>query len=299
MYCPICQRDGSEPIGVVMDRLVSQESFALDRCPHCGFIRTANAPRGAALGRYYKSKEYISHSDTHKTLFDRLYHYARRWMLMLKRRWVLKYLPSQEKREERMNLLDIGCGTGYFAHYMQQHGCRVTTIEQDADARSLAFEKQGLSPYTALLNAPLEEKSFDLITLWHVLEHIDTLEEHFNTITRLIKPNGLLVLALPNPTSWDARVYKMDWAAWDVPRHLWHFSPDNIVSLAERYDFRLKAVRPMWLDVYYIALLSEQRKGTTPFVALLKALPIAVWGTLRTMFKTHEASSLIYFFIRS
>lgn len=298
MYCPICQKEGSQPIGVAKDYLVTHERFTLDQCPHCGFIRTADAPKGECLGLYYKSVDYISHSDTQRTFFDRLYHWMRRWMLSIKRRLIGKYLPSQTSKAHPLSLLDIGCGTGYFARYMQEHGYHITAIEQDSDARAFVQKHHGFTPHSSLLGAPLQEHQFDVITLWHVLEHIDTLEEHFDIIRHSIAKEGLLVVALPNPCSWDAGYYKTAWAAWDVPRHLWHFSPDNIEQLASRYGFRLKKVKPMFLDVFYIALLTERQKGRMPIASALKAFAVGVVGTLQTLFSSRKASSLIYFFTR-
>ncbi|MBB6276042.1 class I SAM-dependent methyltransferase [Porphyromonas circumdentaria] len=298
MYCPICQKEGSQPIGVAKDYLVSHESFTLDQCPHCGFIRTADAPKGKQLGLYYKSADYISHSDTQRTFFDRLYHRARKRMLAVKRKLIERQLVSLGEKEPPIALLDIGCGTGYFARYMQEHGYHITGIEQDADARDFAQRNNGFSPYSSLLEAPLEEGSFDLITLWHVLEHIETLEEHLEKISRIIAPKGLLVVALPNPCSWDAHYYKEAWAAWDVPRHLWHFSPDNIRQLLQCYGFTQRAVRPMFLDVFYIALLSERQRGIPFLWAGVKAIFIGLVSFMKTLFSSREASSLIYFFTR-
>ena len=170
-------------MGIASDHLVSSKSFPLVRCSHCGLIMTGSLPAKEELGAYYKSNNYISHSDVHKGLMNRLYHAARRRMLKQKGTLVKRATPYIEGASPR--LLDVGCGTGYFAHHMQQLGYQVSCVEQDAEARAFAKEKFSLTPSEALLHTDWADRSFEVITLWHVLEHIVDLEEHINAYPNL------------------------------------------------------------------------------------------------------------------
>ncbi len=294
MYCPICQNSSSQVIGEAKDSLVSQKTFPLDKCSYCGFLRTGQLPPLEKLGLYYKSEEYISHSNTKAHLSDYIYHFARRIMLSKKRRLVQK--AAQIPKGEKARLLDIGCATGYFAHHMAKKGFSVVGVEQDKEARTFALEEHSIDTYENFTKLPSEIAPFDIITLWHVLEHIPNLEEHFSLFYERLNELGLLVLALPNPASYDACHYGSQWAAYDVPRHLWHFREEDIKELGNRYGFELIKVRPLWLDAYYISLLTEQQKGHSRIIALIKAFGLGLLCSLKTCFSHKQASSLIYFF---
>lgn len=297
MRCPICQKEGCVRSTLATDYLVTYERFPLLKCTHCGFIYTGDAPMGDQIGAYYKSQDYISHSDTRRSSIDRIYHLARRIMLRVKKRQIKRYISNKQKPSP--NLLDIGCGTGYFAHYMTQAGYAVSCVEKDADARDFARRNHFLVPYPSLEELPTEANSFDVITLWHVLEHIETLDEHFTLIERLLKQDGLLVIALPNRTGFDAKFYKNKWAAYDVPRHLWHFAPNDIQQLAHRYGFKLRAVHPMYFDAFYISFMSERQKGTRLLIAIVRALVMGAFCFTRSLINSpYQASSLTYYFVR-
>lgn len=296
MICPICHHQQQTPVGIASDFLVSGKKFPLMRCSHCGLIMTDKHPPIEELGAYYKNPNYISHSDVHKGLMNRLYHTARRCMLKQKGRWVERAVSRCEGQSPR--LLDVGCGTGYFPYYMQQLGYQVSCVEQDAEARAFTEKKFALTPSDGLLHAHWAEHSFDVITLWHVLEHIVDLEEHMQCLAQLLPLGGALVVAVPNPTSYDAQRLGCDWAAYDVPRHVWHFTPDSLTTLAERYGFRLESLHPMWLDVYYIALMTQQQRGRKGLNAWLRSVTLGLWSNVRTLMDRRAASSLVYLFRR-
>jgi SAM-dependent methyltransferase len=192
------------------------------------------------------------------------------------------------------SLLDIGAGTGYFLHYMREHGWMVKGTEKSAAARAFADQQWNMEllPEEGLDTLP--EHSFDAVTLWHVMEHLYNLDHYWERLVKLLKKDGCLLIALPNPESWDSRHFREYWAAWDVPRHLWHFSPENIVRLAGKYGFRLRKTLRMPFDAFYVSILSEKyRKSGFP---VLKGL---FWGTvswLSSMFNIRKSSSLIYVF---
>jgi SAM-dependent methyltransferase len=285
--CPIC--GSASPVFhlACRDATVSQETFDLMRCPACDFVWTKNPPSPDEIGRYYQSEDYIAHTDTRKGVINRLFHLGRSWMLGRKRCLIEKHLVGSGK-----NLLDIGCGTGYFLAHMRENGWQVSGVEPGEGARAFAQSEFGLNilPSEALDHFPSGQ--FDVITLWHVLEHIHDLEGTVKQCRRLLREDGLFVIALPNWKSWDARHYGSLWAAWDVPRHLWHFSPAAFRKGMERHRLSIFATRRMLLDAFYISMLSEQNQGHSlaPVRGLISGLVsnwVATW-------KKDRCSSLIY-----
>lgn len=285
LQCVICGHEEKLPYMEVRDHSISRETFHLKTCAKCGFISTADAPDQGAIGRYYESDDYISHSDTRKNLTSRLYHLARKRMLATKRGWVNKFAGQNGR------LLDIGSGTGYFLNEMQQHGWNAEGIEVNKNAREASIRNFSLhvSPPNAVDD--LENGSFDVITLWHVLEHVHNLNEYWKMFSRLLAPDGVLFIAVPNITSYDARHYGDSWAALDVPRHLWHFRPEDIQRLADKHGFEMESMIGMPLDGYYVSILSERYKHST--MGLVKGF----WRGLLSQIKAsddHKMSSVVY-----
>lgn len=269
----------------IKDHLVSGEEFQLLYNKKFDFLETAPQPSFEKLPDYYKSDEYISHTDTHRNLFENLYHVVRN--IALKRK--LKLINSFVSEEK--NLLDIGCGTGDFLRTAQNDGWIVSGIESDENVRAKANEKTNNKVFNVEHLLVLKPQSFDVITLWHVLEHLPKLEEHISIIKSLLKPNGTLIIAVPNYKSYDAKYYKEFWAAYDVPRHLWHFSQTSISKLL--YTEKMKVVKtlPMKFDSYYVSLLSEKYK--TGWMNVFNALRIG-WLSNSKAKQSTEYSSLIY-----
>ncbi len=237
------------------DHTVSHEPFSIWHCSSCLHRFTQDAPEGAALGRYYKSDAYISHSNTKKGLVNKLYLMIRRITLQSKARLVTRVTGKQQGA-----LLDVGAGTGAFAATLQQQGWQVTGLEPDADARANGAQLHGitLQPIEQLFSLPAA--SFDAITLWHVLEHVQDLHGYMERFHALLRPGGALLIAVPNYTSHDADIYRKYWAAYDVPRHLHHFSPGSMQRLLEQHGLAVESHRPMWFDSFYISMLSEKYK---------------------------------------
>lgn len=276
---------------LVRDFHLSGEDFEIWECKDCQLRFTQDVPVESAIGRYYQSEQYISHSNSNKGLVNRLYHFVRRLTLTSK-----KNLIQQQTGKSTGTLLDIGAGTGAFASYMQTNGWRVTGLEPDDMARKNAREinKISLLPSSDLFELPAA--SFDVITLWHVLEHIHRLHEYIGQFARILKKDGMLFIAVPNYTSRDAEHYQQYWAAYDVPRHLYHFAPSSLQILLKQHGFRLKKTFPMWFDSYYVSLLSEKYKhGGSRWLS-------AFWqGSLsnaKAMTGADRCSSLIYVITR-
>lgn len=270
-----------------IDRLASQETFDVWLCDNCSFRFTQDVPDEQEIGKYYESADYISHSNTEKGLMNRLYHLARNMMLTAKAGHVTRATGLRQGW-----LLDIGSGTGYFAHLMTEWGWTVRAIEKSAKARQFAQDHFGLKSDGEEAFATLDDHSFDCITLWHVLEHLQNLDEMGENLYRWLKDEGAVLIAVPNHTSADARYYGADWAAWDVPRHLWHFNPATMQRFAEKHGFKIIKTIPMPLDGFYVSMLSEQHLNHKQ--SFLRGLWRGCCAWVSSWGHKERSSSLIY-----
>lgn len=236
----------------VKDHSVSRESFQLFRDADLDLLITQPQPDENNLGKYYESEDYISHTDGKRSLFEKAYHLVKDIALKNK----LGLINSLQN--QKGNLLDIGAGTGDFLNVAKKNGWKTTGIEPSEKAKSTAKDK-GVS-FADNLEA-LESHSFDIITMWHVLEHVPNLEKQISELKRLLKPTGTILIAVPNFNSYDAKHYGAFWAAYDVPRHLWHFSKMAIQKLFAKENLELQKVLPMKFDAFYVSLLSEKYKS--------------------------------------
>jgi 2-polyprenyl-3-methyl-5-hydroxy-6-metoxy-1,4-benzoquinol methylase len=260
--CPICSSTEFSPFLICKDYTVSRESFQIQECEDCGFLLTSPRPSLDTLGDYYKSNDYISHSDTQKGLINWVYHRVRKIALKNKLKLVQKYTQTKG------SLLDNGCGTGAFLSTCLQAGWQADGIEPDADARDIAEKATQKSIFSTL--DEVKNKKYDAITMWHVLEHIPDLNETIEKLKNLLTERGVLIVAVPNPESDDALYFKEHWAAYDVPRHLWHFKKKDIERLFKKHSCNMKAICPMPFDAYYISLLSTRYKtGKTQYIKAL------------------------------
>lgn len=269
----------------VKDYSVSGEEFRLVENSEYGFLETIPQPSLGELPRYYKSEDYISHTDSQRNLFEKAYHIVRKISLKKK----LKLINSFSK--EKKHLLDIGCGTGDFLQTALQNHWTVFGIEPNEKARGIANKKTNNAVYDTEQLLKLKAHSFDVITLWHVLEHLPNLEEQVAAFKKLLKPNGTLIIAVPNYKSFDANYYKNFWAALDVPRHLWHFNKDSIAKLVAKVFMKVVKIKPMPFDAFYVSMLSEKYK--TGKMNTVKGVWIGLLSNIKSI-ATKEASSLIY-----
>jgi len=286
--CPICGNKNLKEFIRTNDYSITKKNFDLYKCSSCGFVLTQNIPNQESIGIYYKSDVYISHSDTNKGLINKIYHVARAIMLDKKAK-----LVEQISGIRKGKLLDIGTGLGYFPNHIKSRGWQVQGIEQDEQTRNQAIKSFNFkieSPEALYL---MNNQEFDIISLWHVLEHVHDLAGYMKAIKSNLKDEGYLVVALPNSSSPDAKYYDKFWAAYDVPRHLWHWNPTTFEQFAIKNGFQLIEKKPMPMDAFYVSLLSEKYKGSN--------LPI-VGGFIHgfiTWFKSLNnsdlSSSVIYF----
>jgi len=288
--CPICGQQDFKNKYNLQDYTVSKEYYDILECKTCGFIFTQDAPDASSIGPYYKSEDYVSHSNTQKGLFFKVYHTVREYMLKKKR----KAIEENLKTNKVQKILDIGSGRAYFLNHMQEQGYICTGIEQDPEVRDLAITDFNLNILAPEELYKLENNQFDVITLWHVLEHVHDLRGYLEKIKKLLVKDGLLVIALPNPTSADQSIYKEQWAGWDVPIHLWHFTPSNIENLLTQYHFKMVDKRRLPFDPFYVSILGSQQRGDK-FPMLSGALN-GLSSFLKCQTNINKTTSLIYFF---
>ncbi len=285
--CPVCGSKNILPVLSVKDYTVSAENFEIWECKHCTLRFTQNIPEEDEIGAYYQSENYISHSDTSEGFINKMYHRVRKRTLHQK-----KNLVRRTTRIKNGSILDIGSGTGAFLSKMKQANWEVTGLEPDENARKKTLELYGLQLESSEKLFSLTDESFDAITMWHVLEHIHDLHGYINQIKNLLKPRGKLFIAVPNHTCYDEEIYKEFWAAYDVPRHLYHFSPGSIKELLSLHGLDIISKKPMWYDSFYVSMLSEKYKTgkSNPALAFLNGMV----SNSKAMMNVDKCSSVIY-----
>lgn len=266
----------------VKDYTVSKETFGLYRDEKYDMLVTFPRPTLADLPSYYQSDDYISHSDKKTGLVSRVYQFVRSFTLKNKVKIIEHFQP------QKGSLLDIGAGTGHFLNLAKKNNWNVTGIEPNHGARTAAAEK-GISFAENIQS--IEQHSFEVITMWHVLEHVPDLEEQIKQLKRILKQEGTLIIAVPNFRSYDARHYKRFWAGYDVPRHLWHFSKKSIRVLFQEQNMKVVEMLPMRWDAYYVSLLSEKYKRG--YMNFFKAVYIGFKSNYQAK-QRFEYSSIIY-----
>lgn len=266
------------------DFSVSGEVFYLESMHNGTLLKTIPTPANDALSYYYENPDYLSHSDSYSSLFEKTYRWVKCFAAVQKLRQIERYSP------EKGYLLDIGAGSGDFLLTARKRGWKIAGTEPHINARTKAFKKGvSLLENTKLLQAG----QFQVITLWHVLEHIPDFQAQIKEIDRLLKPGGMAVIAVPNFECYSAQFYKQFWAAYDVPRHLWHFSKHFLKTAFEDEDFTTLAIKPLWQDAYYVNLLSEKHK--TGHMRILPAFFRATLCNLHGILDNNQ-SALTYFF---
>ena len=249
--CPVCDGSHFSEFITCKDNTGSDESFNIVKCKNCDFAFTNPIPAEEEIGKYYESDEYISHSNTKKGLVNFLYQKVRNYTLD-------KKVSLLTELGLGKHLLDVGCGTGEFLDRAQQHKYIVQGIEPSSAAKQQATSNYGLAVNDESFLSSLTSASFDFITMWHVLEHVYHLNDRLRELKRLLKDDGHLLIAVPNLKSYDAKKYKEHWAAYDVPRHLYHFSEKDIKAITTKHGLEVKETLPMKFDSFYVSTLSEK-----------------------------------------
>ena len=256
----------------------NKEAFNIDECLSCGLLITNPRPEDEELAKYYNPENYVSHTDEEKGIMNGLYKLVQKWNLQLKYKVLLKYAPGKK-------VLDYGAGTGDFVAFAQKQGADAMGLEPSEVARNTAQQK-GIAIKSLDQLDELENESFDAVTLWHVLEHLEDPQKFTGRIAQKIKPGGIIIYAVPNHESFDARYYKDHWAALDVPLHLFHFKKKNLERLAQQNGLDYLATHNMPFDAFYVSMLSEKEHGG----GLLNALRIAALSNIKGMSSKNQSS---------
>lgn len=277
-------KTGSDLFLDLQDYSITKEKFSIILDSDFHVYKTVPTPKADELGRYYQNEKYISHSDQRKSFFQKIYQRAKKNAIIRK----LNFIDTL--RPDGKSILDIGCGTGEFLLHAKNKGWQTYGFEPSAQARGLAQNK-GI--HLVSDTKDIKSASLDVITMWHVLEHVSDLDKQIKELRRLLKPDGVLLVAVPNYESYDAKYYGKFWAAYDVPRHLWHFSRSSIVQLFAKYNFSIQGLYPLVFDSFYVSLLSEEYK--TGKKNWLKAFWIGLKSNVRAKSNLNY-SSITYIF---
>jgi len=282
--CVSCESSNLKSYLETKDYFLTQEEFKLVKCEDCGLILTSPVPSQAEIGKYYNSPEYLSHNSSRKNATSILYNSLRK--INIKRKFKLINSLSSGK-----SILDYGCGSGQLLQYFKEKDWYITGVEPNEEARNIASQ---LTETSILNNQEFEllpKNSFDVITLWHVLEHVHNLNLVLNKLVSLLNDNGILIIAVPNISSPDAKKYGKYWAGLDVPRHLYHFSAESMKHLLANHSMKVFQMVPMKMDAFYVSLLSEKYKSKK--LPYFKALSSGFNSNLEAK-KTNNYSSMIF-----
>ncbi len=291
-HCPSCAGNKTSSALECIDFTYSKKAFTIVECLNCGLQFTNPRPKETDIGAYYDNPDYVSHTDTSEGLMFKVYGIVKSYALKQKRK-LLERLASNR------TILDFGAGSGDFSNELQQNGWFVNAFEPNESARIKIGRKNSEINLVSNLSS-VDDQSVSIVSLWHVLEHVHRLDETLKHFERVLNKEGKLVIAVPNVECFDAKFYGANWAAYDVPRHLYHFSPKTIEPLLTRFGFRLKEIKPMWFDSIYVSLLSEEIANSFPFLKVpfswLRALTVGTISNFYALMNTKKCSSLIYIF---
>ena len=284
--CPICSSNKFQEYLSAKDYTVSHETFQIQKCIQCEFILTSPRPTEEKLATYYLSDNYVSHTASAKTLFDKIYEKARQRTLQ----WKLTLVKHFINASQNPSILDYGCGTGFFLQKMKDNHFQISGVEPSPVARTHAEKITGIKIDSDLSQI---KKSFDAITLWHVLEHVSELNDTLDSLKKKLKEKGTIIIAVPNHKSEDAKMYGAVWAGYDVPRHLWHFDQNSMKQLLAKHKLKIIETIPMKLDALYVSMLSEK------YLANGQSILTFTKGFINGIFSNFKAknknySSLIY-----
>jgi 2-polyprenyl-3-methyl-5-hydroxy-6-metoxy-1,4-benzoquinol methylase len=267
----------------VKDYSNTQEEFTIVSCETTNFLFTNPRPKEKDISKYYDFEDYISHSNKKNDFISKLYQVVRSFSIKRKYKLISKLIRSKK-------ILDIGSGTGEFLGYMKIKRFDTYGVEIAKKARELSIKNHKLNVKSSL--SSLDETNFDIITMWHVLEHVYDLDGYMKRIKSLLNDKGVLIVAVPNHKCFDQKFYGKYWAGWDVPLHLWHFDKESMLKLSKKYGFKISSIHPLYFDSFYVSLLSSKYKHNSS--KLVQSFLIGLYSNLIAKFKTGEYSSLIY-----
>ena len=267
----------------VKDYSNTQEEFTIVSCETTNFLFTNPRPKEKDISKYYDFEDYISHSNKKNDFISKLYQVVRSFSIKRKYKLISKLIRSKK-------ILDVGSGTGEFLSYMKIKRFDTYGVEIAKKARELSIKNHKLLVKDSL--SKLNENNFDVITMWHVLEHVYDLDGYMKKIKYLLNDKGIVLFAVPNHKCFDQEYYGKYWAGWDVPLHLWHFDKDSMLKLSNKYGLEISSIHPLYFDSFYVSLLSSKYKHNSS--KLVQSFIIGIYSNLIAKLKTGEYSSLIY-----
>jgi 2-polyprenyl-3-methyl-5-hydroxy-6-metoxy-1,4-benzoquinol methylase len=272
-HCPLCDSSESGLFLETEDFFLTREQFAIYQCSRCGFRFTNPRPDSESVKTYYQAKDYLSHNSNRKALIPLAYRFVQQYSIRYKFNIVRKVSSGTR-------ILDVGSGTGEFLHYCRRKEWSCFGVEPAEIVRETSIRNYSLNIESTLFSDRFSTGTFDCITFWHVLEHIHDLDKTIRKVKSLLKKEGALLIALPNSSSFDARHYKKYWAAYDLPRHLYHFTEQTVQVLSNKYGFHCVGSVPLKLDAFYISILSEKYMKTVfwPISALVSGIRSNLWA---------------------
>jgi len=253
--CLICGGTDHSPFLTGYDRFDPEKKrkFSLVRCNRCNFIFLNPRPDSTSIQKFYSHQDYhpfLNLNAPSKDLISKIYLLIRPYSIRWKRKKI-------HRAKGIGSILDVGCGTGEFLFEMKRWKWEVVGIEADERGLQYARDTLGLKVFKdPEWNFPRE--SFDVVTFWHTLEHIHDLRGTLERIVPLLKREGLLLIAVPNISSLDFKIYKRDWVALDLPRHLYHFEPNSLKALCRSLGLEVFKYHQIPLDTFYNCLMSER-----------------------------------------
>jgi 2-polyprenyl-3-methyl-5-hydroxy-6-metoxy-1,4-benzoquinol methylase len=280
--CPVCDKTEFRSYISTKDFFFTKEDFNIDICANCNFIFTNPIP--ADLGKYYETEDYLSHKADDKSMISRIYRNIRN--INIKNKFKIVSAISKGKK-----ILDIGCGTGELLAYFKTKGYDALGIEPSKDAREFAQQKHNIEVKEESYIKNIADNSFDIVSMWHVLEHVSDLNGRMKDLKRISKDDATIVIAVPNVESPDSKHYGMYWAGLDVPRHLYHFSKASMTKLAQKHNMKITSTIPMKFDSYYVSMLSEKYKDSS--LGIFKAVIEGFISNLKAK-KANNYSSMIF-----
>lgn len=286
--CPWCGSEKAQINLWLKDEFLTKEDFHIRECLNCGLLYTMPRPDKDKIGAYYKSNEYYSHQENKKGFIPKVYERVK--SVNLKHKYKLATNGLQPGK-----LLDIGCGVGDFLHTSEMHGWECIGVEPSEEAKAIAQKRVKGKIITSEELEGFPNGAFDVITMWHVLEHVDDLKWQVAQLQRLVKPSGRVIIALPNYKCYDGQYYKEQWAAYDVPRHLNHFNRNVLTKIFKTNGLELVKMDKLKWDAYYISYLSEQYKHHS--LPLVRGLYRGFISNCKAK-RSGEWSSLVYVFER-
>ncbi|QSS98133.1 class I SAM-dependent methyltransferase [Psychroflexus sp. ALD_RP9] len=262
----------------ITDWAHSKEKFKLETVQK-GVYKLSEIPE--SLEKYYNFNDYISHHNQKKTLTEKIYQGVKHLMFKKKLNLINQYTS-----QKTLKILDYGCGVGEFVSYLKDNGHQADGFEPNENARKIAIDNG-----VRLVNESLNQHKYDVICLYHVLEHIEDIDDKLKMLYNHLNYDGILIIAVPNHDAFDAKYYKTCWAAWDVPRHIWHFNKNGLRNLIESYSFKLIKRKPLWFDALYISMISETYKKSSR----LKGLMVGLISNLSGLFTKNYSSNQFVF----